>query len=80
MAAYIAAMQKRRKYVEKIRRDPFELPDDLLIAEYRLNKKLIVELCDMLRPRLARKTNRSKALTTEEQVMICLKVIASGSF
>ena len=76
-------LQQCRKDVnmwKKLRRDPFELPDDLLIAEYRLNKKLIVELCDMLRPRLARKTNRSKALTTEEQVMICLKVLASGSF
>ena len=64
MAAYVAAMQNIRKYVEIIRRDPFELPDDLLIAEYRLNKKLIVELCDMLRPKLARSTNQSKALTS----------------
>lgn len=78
MAAFIEAT--RRRSFKRVRRDPMELPEDYLIAEYRLNRQLILELCEILRPKLARSTNRGNALSVEEQVLLCLKLLASGSF
>ena len=74
---HIASTSARAK-VKRSRRDPIkDPPDSLLIAEYRLNRRLILELCELLRPKLQRRGN---ALTVEEIVLICLKLLASGSF
>ena len=45
-----------------------------------MSRESILELCDMLRDDLSPTTRKSAALTVEEQVLLSLKVLASGSF
>ena len=45
-----------------------------------MSRASILELCDMLRDDLSPTTKKSAALTVKEQVLLSLKVLASGSF
>ncbi|CAC5381344.1 HARBI1 [Mytilus coruscus] len=56
------------------------LNDDELRRRYRFGKDSIAYLCNLLQDRLSRSTNKSTALTVEQQVCIALRYYASGSF
>lgn len=79
MAAYIAC--DRRSKTERERKNPMELyTNDEIISEFRLDKRSIQELTIKMESQLKRKTKRSNALTVEQQILIALKTLASGSF
>ena len=78
MAAYLAVRNRSRG--QRVRQNPLQRSDFELIYEYRMSRASILELCDMLRDDLSPTTRKSAALTVEEQVLLSLKVLASGSF
>ena len=57
-----------------------ELSDVELIREYRMPKAAILELCAILQNDLESKYQGERILTVQEQVLISLKLLASGSF
>lgn len=54
--------------------------DEELIHRYRLPRRQIQELCNLLAGDLERATRRNHALTVEQQVLAALRFYASGSF
>ena len=80
MAAYMGVMRGRANKRYSKRRNPLNLSDTQLIAEYRMPKACIMELCTILENDLKMQRNISTTLTVEEQVLICLKLLASDSF
>lgn len=63
-----------------VRRDPLLLSDEKLVAEYRMNREGIDYLADIMREELTSPTKRSMALSVEQQILISLKLLATGSF
>lgn len=55
-------------------------PDDKLIREFRMTKREIQDVCNLVRDDLQPVGNRSIDLTLEQKVLICLKTLKSGSF
>ena len=80
MAAFLALRSVRRKQKQCRQENPLQRPENELIYEYRLNKAVIMELCDLLREDLKPTLCSSRVLTVEQQVLISLKLLASGSF
>lgn len=81
VAAFVALQNIRGPSIERERTNPLEyLNETLLVAEYRVNRVAFEEVCDLVREDLQRKLNSAKCLTVEEQVLVCLKLMASGSF
>ena len=80
MAAFLALRSVRRKQKQCRQENPLQRPENELIYEYRLNKAAIMELCDLLREDLKPALCSSRVLTVEQQVLISLKLLASGSF
>ncbi|CAG2198669.1 HARBI1 [Mytilus edulis] len=54
--------------------------DTELRARYRFGREGILFLSDLLRDMLTRQTNRNHALSVEQQIMVTLRFLASGSF
>lgn len=54
--------------------------DEELRARYRFGRQGIIFLADLLRDKLTRPTMRNHALSVEQQVMVALRFLASGSF
>ena len=73
MAAYMGVMRGRANIRYSKRRNPLNLSDTQ-------PKACIMELCTILENDLKMQRNISTTLTVEEQVLICLKLLASGSF
>ena len=81
MAAFLAHRSVRRKQKQCRQENPLQRPENELIYEYRLNKAAIMELCDLLREDLKPTLcSCSRVFTVEQQVLISLKLLASGSF
>ena len=83
MASYISLKRlgaRKRKAIERIRRCPFDLPEELFKKEYRMYKGNVRQLCELLDEDLIPKITGKHILTTEQKVLISLKVLASGSF
>ena len=80
MAAFLALRSVRRKQKQCRQENPLQRPENELIYEYRLNKAAIMEFCDLLREDLKPALCSSRVLTVEQQVLISLKLLASGSF
>ena len=78
MAAYLALRSSSRK--RRIRVNPLQMPEVKLIYEYRLSRAAILEICELLREDLQPTIKTAKALSVEDQVLISLKLLASGSF
>lgn len=57
-----------------------EFTDSELRDRYRFSREGILYLSNLLREDITRKTNRNHALTVEQQIMIALRFLASGSF
>lgn len=62
------------------RMDPLNVPDHVLLRQYRLPRPAIMLLTDLLRNDLQRKTKRACPLPIILQIMIALRFFASGSF
>ncbi|KAH9636340.1 hypothetical protein HF086_012605, partial [Spodoptera exigua] len=60
--------------------DPFAIGDVEFIKRYRLNKQLVHNLCDELRPHAATGSTRSLDLPIERKVLIALSFYATGSY
>lgn len=71
----------RRERVFRDRLNPLDyLDDDQVIYKYRLNRRAIVFLCQLLEDSLTPVTERSHALPTHTKVLASLHLLASGSF
>jgi len=57
-----------------------DFTDEELRERYRFGRESIMFLSDLVRNDLERETRRNHALTVEQQVMITLRFLASGSF
>ena len=61
--------------------NPLEtMSDSEIIKRYRLNLECIDRLTDIVAPEIRRPTNRSHAVTPQTQVLLSLRILASGSF
>ena len=81
MGALFAIRRRRRMQTERMRKNPLaQLTELEIIQNYRLSKAAILELYSLLQHDLQRKNHGWRTLTVEEQVLISLKVFASGSF
>ena len=78
MAAYLALRSSTRR--QRIRANPLQMSEVELIYEYRLSKAAMLEICDFLREDLQPTIKTAKALSVEDQVLISLKLLSSGSF
>ena len=64
--------------IQRTRKDPLKLPDDLLIAEYRLPEHVILQLCSLLEDDLTPQRTGDLYLSLQDKVLISLKLLASG--
>ena len=81
IAALFAIRRRRRMQTERVRKNTLVQLTELEIKHnYRLSKAAILELCSSLQHDLQRKNHGWRTLTVEEQVLISLKALASGSF
>ncbi|KYN11025.1 Putative nuclease HARBI1, partial [Trachymyrmex cornetzi] len=70
-----------RKVERKVLRDaqnPFELPYNEFLAYFRVNKELIMDLTNILRPHLQAQHN--SGLAPEIQVLAAIRFFANGSY
>lgn len=73
----------RNLMIERLLRDENDVlnfPDDMLIANYRMPRGMIIGLVNTLRPALARRTRRHGALPVVLQVTSALRFFAKGDF
>ena len=80
LALYNVPPQRRPRHFRN--RDGFslEFSDEELRARYRFSRQSIMVISDLVRDDLQRGTHRNHALTVEQQVMVTLRFLASGSF
>ena len=71
-------LRSKRKFHKRF--DIFQYSDEDFLNKYRLNKKVFLELCDLIRMDCQRPTQRSSALSVEEITALSLRFYASGSF
>ncbi|VDI67347.1 Hypothetical predicted protein, partial [Mytilus galloprovincialis] len=71
----------RRNRVFRDRDNPLDYLDDAdIVRKYRLSRPMILELCGMFQNQLARPTKRSHAFPVSLQIMVALRLYATGSF
>ena len=71
----------RRQRIFRDRNNPLDyLPEEDSIQKYRLTRKLILQVCVMVRDDIDRPTNRSSPLSVSLQVMVALRFYATGTF
>ena len=74
----------RKKRVDRVFRDktnPLDiLSDEEIRVRYRLDRRNIYNLCELLKDDLIRPTKRSQSLSVSLQVMTALRYYATGSF
>ena len=76
MVMYDRALKRRIRD----RLDPLALSDQELIRHYRFPRCELIRLIEELEPFLQRRTRRSHAIPTRTQVLMALRIYASGSF
>ncbi|XP_042210294.1 putative nuclease HARBI1 [Homarus americanus] len=72
------ALRRERRYRDPL--DPINISDENLIRYYRFPRCEILRLCEELDPFLRRRTRRSHAVPIHTQVLVALRVYASGTF
>ncbi|XP_013415046.1 putative nuclease HARBI1 [Lingula anatina] len=84
MAAYLLLLgrgRNGRRVVAQRPSDPLDsLTDEEVVSRYRLNKRGIQKLVQLIGGGLERPTKRSKALTPLQQVLTALRFFATGTF
>ena len=79
VAAYLAGRAIRRERRFRDRLDPLALSDSELLLNYRFPRQKLILLFEEIYPHLRRMT-RSHAVPTHTQVLLALRLLASGSF
>ena len=72
------ALRRERRYRDRL--DPLALSDQELITHYRFPRHELINLIEELDPYLRKRTRRSQAIPTHTQVLMTLRILASGSF
>ena len=72
------ALRRERKFRDCL--DPLALSDRELLKHYRFPRHELILLIEELTPLLQRRTRRGHAIPPHTQVLIALRVYASGSF
>ena len=76
--AYDRAMWRERRFLDRV--DPLALSDEELIRYYRFPHRELMLLIRELEPLLQRRTRKVHAIPTHTQVLMTLRILASGSF
>lgn len=72
------ALRRERRIRNRL--DPLSVSDEELISQYRLPRQELTRLIEELEPYLQRRTRRAHAIPTCTQVLLALRMYASGSF
>ena len=72
------ALRRERRYRDRL--DSLALSDQELIAHCRFPRHELIQLIEELDPYLRRMTRWSQAIPTQTQVLMRLRMLASGSF
>ena len=72
------ALARERRFRDRL--DPLELSDNELLRKYRFPRRELQELFEELGPALSHPTARSNPLPIHTQVLMALRLMASGSF
>lgn len=86
LAINILLLQERVRRIERrlerrLLRDaqnPFELPNNKFIAQFRVNKEVVTDIVNVLRPHLQKQ--RITGLSPEIQVLVAFGFFANGSY
>ena len=76
--AYDRAMRRERRFLDRL--DPLALSDEELMRYYRFPRRELMLLIRELEPLLERRTRRVYPIPTHTQVLMTLRILASGSF
>ena len=72
------ALRRERRFRDRL--DPLALGDSELLKRYRFPRQELVQLIHELDPVLRRRTQRGHAIPPHTQVLLALRLFASGSF
>jgi nuclease HARBI1 len=77
----LARRQLRRERQFRVRTDPFDvLDDEVFYNRFRFTKAAVLDLARCLHDSLSRSNRRWYTLTVPEQLLICLRFYATGTF
>ena len=72
------AMPRERLFRDRL--DPLAIPDNELMSKYRFPRRELLDIVRELEPALTRPSRRSNPLPAHTQVLLTLRLMASGSF
>lgn len=72
------ALRRERRFRDRL--DPLALSDNELLLKYRFPRHELILFFEEMEPLLQRRTRRNHALPTHTQVLLALRLFASGSF
>ncbi|KAG0714047.1 putative nuclease HARBI1 [Chionoecetes opilio] len=75
---YLRALRRERRFRDRL--DLLALTDQELMKHYRFPRHELIELIEELVPQLRRRTRRTRAIPPHTQVLLALRILASGSF
>ena len=78
MLMHDRALRRERRIRDRL--DPLALNDRELLKNYKFPRHELIRLIEELDPFLQRRTRRSHAVPTRTQVLLTLRIYASGSF
>ncbi|CAG2228481.1 HARBI1 [Mytilus edulis] len=80
LALFHVPIQRKERTFRSKEELTLDYTDTELRARYRFGREGILFLSDLVRDKLTRQTNRNHALSVEQQIMVTLRFLASGSF
>ncbi|XP_063447160.1 putative nuclease HARBI1 [Mytilus trossulus] len=80
LALFHVPIQRKERTFRSKEELTLDYTDTELRARYRFGREGILFLSDLVRDSLTRQTNRNHALSVEQQIMVTLRFLASGSF
>ena len=75
---YDRAMRRERRFRDRL--DLLAMSDRELIMKYRFPRHELIQMLEEMQPHLQRRTQRGHAIPTHTQVLLALRLFASGSF
>uniref|UniRef100_H3BGY9 Putative nuclease HARBI1 n=1 Tax=Latimeria chalumnae TaxID=7897 RepID=H3BGY9_LATCH len=72
--------RRKRERIFRPRITIIDMPDEMAVVRYRLDKQTILDLCQELRGDLEPITNRSKAIPVHVKLLAVLNFYATGSY
>ncbi|CAC5361720.1 HARBI1 [Mytilus coruscus] len=80
LALFHVPVQRKERTFRSKEELTLDYTDTELRARYRFGREGILFLSNLVRDKLTRQTNRNLALSVEQQIMVTLRFLASGSF